>query len=215
MLLFFSCQELVNNDQQRALTSRTPPRESSKSPTRAVSWVNRLFCSETDCTRLFSCSIPPWFVLSCNLPTTNARAIWLCFSAFLSPPAPCLRLHGALTTGHYSHAPRPTPHAPRPTPHAPRASICRYQRGQVVRRPFPAGYCPTPTAELARLNGARTRRALPFFQYGTKPGDPYGKIHPFFLARRRWTVDHSFAAGGAQRQWLPGTLKRRSVDPPR
>src|SRR5208337_1763432 len=50
MLLFFSCQELVNNDQQRALTSRTPPRESSKSPTRAVSWVNRLFCSETDCT---------------------------------------------------------------------------------------------------------------------------------------------------------------------
>ena len=43
MLLFFSCQELVNNDQQRALTSRTPPRESSKSPTRAVSWVNRLF----------------------------------------------------------------------------------------------------------------------------------------------------------------------------
>src|SRR5271166_5262577 len=52
MLLFFSCQELVNNDQQRALTSRTPPRESSKSPTRAVSWVNRLFCSETDCTHV-------------------------------------------------------------------------------------------------------------------------------------------------------------------
>ena len=57
---------------------------------------------------LISCSIPPWFVLSCNLPMTNARAIWLCFSAFLSPPAPCLRLHGALTTGHYSHAPRAT-----------------------------------------------------------------------------------------------------------
>src|SRR5271157_2955816 len=54
MLLFFSCQELVNNDQQRALTSRTPPRESSKSPTRAVSWVNRLFCSETDCTQMVS-----------------------------------------------------------------------------------------------------------------------------------------------------------------
>src|SRR5271157_5236554 len=57
MLLFFSCQELVNNDQQRALTSRTPPRESSKSPTRAVSWVNRLFCSETDCTQTI-CSPP-------------------------------------------------------------------------------------------------------------------------------------------------------------
>ncbi len=95
--------------------------------------------------------------------------------------------------------------------HAPR----RDQRVQVVRRPFAAGYCLIPTAELARLNGARSRRALPFFQYGTKPGDPYGKIHPFSLARRRWTVDHSLAAGGAQRQWLPGTLKRRSVDPPR
>ena len=31
-------------------------------------------------------------------------------------------------------------------PHAPR----RNQRGQVVRRPFPAGYCLTPTAELAK-----------------------------------------------------------------
>src|SRR5271166_4211388 len=57
---------------------------------------------------LFSCSIPPWSVLSCNPPTTNARAIWLCFSVFLSPPAPCLRLHGALTTGRYFHAPRAT-----------------------------------------------------------------------------------------------------------
>jgi hypothetical protein len=75
-----------------------------------------------------------------------------------------------------------------------------------VRRPFAAGYCLIPPAELARPNGARSRRALPFFQYGTKPGDPYGKIHPFFLARRRWTGDHSLAAGGAQRQWLPGTL---------
>src|SRR5271166_5424029 len=58
MLLFFSCQELVNNDQQRALTSRTPPRESSRSPTRAVSWVNRLFCSETDCTHLLPTDCP-------------------------------------------------------------------------------------------------------------------------------------------------------------
>jgi hypothetical protein len=57
---------------------------------------------------LFACPIPLWFVLSCNLPTTSARAIWLCFGAFLSPPAPCLRLHGALTTGRYSHTPRST-----------------------------------------------------------------------------------------------------------
>ena len=57
---------------------------------------------------LFSGSIPPWFVLSNNLSTINARAIWLCFGAFLSPPAPCFLLHGALTTGHYSPASRST-----------------------------------------------------------------------------------------------------------
>jgi len=38
-------------------------------------------------------------------------------------------------------------HAPRPTLPAPR----RDQRGQVVRRPSPAGYCLTPTAELPRI----------------------------------------------------------------
>ena len=88
---------------------------------------------------LFSGSIPPWFVLSNDLSITNTRAIWLCFGAFLSPPAPCPLLHGALTTGHYSPASRST-----------RASIRRDQRGQVVRRPYPAGYCLTPTADLPK-----------------------------------------------------------------
>ena len=58
---------------------------------------------------LFSCSIPPWFVLSCNLPMTNARAIWLCFGAFLSPPASSLQLHWPLATDHHSPVPRSTP----------------------------------------------------------------------------------------------------------
>src|SRR5208283_2606721 len=140
---------------------------------------------------LFSGSISPWFVLSNNLATTNTRAIWLCFGAFLSPPASSLQFHWSLATGHWLLTTILPSHAPR-----------RDQRVQVVRRPFAAGYCLIPPAELARPNGARSRRALPFFQYGTKPGDPYGKIHPFFLARRRWTGDHSLAAGGAQRQWL-------------
>ena len=39
---------------------------------------------------------------------------------------------------------RLTPHASRPTPPTPD------QRGQVVRRPSPAGYCLPPTAELAK-----------------------------------------------------------------
>jgi len=88
---------------------------------------------------LFSGSIPPWFVLSNDLSITNTRAIWLCFGAFLSPPAPCLLLHGALTTGHYSPATRHCLPA-----------IRRDQRGQVVRRPYPAGSCLTPTADLPK-----------------------------------------------------------------
>ena len=58
---------------------------------------------------LFSGSIPPWFVLSNNLSTTNTRAIWLCFGAFLSPPASSLQLHGPLATDHHSPVPRSTP----------------------------------------------------------------------------------------------------------
>jgi len=73
---------------------------------------------------LFSGSILPWFVASNDLSTINTRAIWLCFGAFLSPPAPCLRLHGALTTGHYSPATRH--YLP---------AIRRYQRVQVMRKP--------------------------------------------------------------------------------
>ena len=62
MLLFFSCQELVNNDQQRALTSDAPQgilqityagRELGKSP----------LCSETDCTQKSS-RIQGWLVSS-------------------------------------------------------------------------------------------------------------------------------------------------------
>src|SRR5208337_4576159 len=58
---------------------------------------------------LFSCSIPPWFVLSNNLSMTNARAIWLCFGAFLSPPASSLQFHWPLATDHHSPVPRSTP----------------------------------------------------------------------------------------------------------
>jgi len=81
---------------------------------------------------LFACPIPPWFVLSNNLLTTNTRAIWLCFGAFLSPPASSLQFHWLLTTILPSHAPR------------------RNQRGQVVRRPSSTGYCLTPTGDLSK-----------------------------------------------------------------
>ena len=47
---------------------------------------------------------------------------------------------------------------------------------------------------------------LSLFKHGTKPGDLDGKNHPFVLARRRRTLDHSLVAGGAQRQSLQACL---------
>src|SRR5271157_4264508 len=88
---------------------------------------------------LFSGSIPPWFVLSNNLSTTNTRAIWLCSGAFLSPPAP--PLSALLTAGHYPLVPRPTPHALRSTLHAPRSS------GSAVDTARRAGYSTPLQAE--------------------------------------------------------------------
>src|SRR5271157_4141433 len=38
------------------------------------------------------------------------------------------------------------------------------------------------------------------------------KSNPFFLARRRWTVDHSLAAGDSQRQWLQACLPDGGVE---
>ena len=57
----------------------------------------------------FSLWIPPSFVLSPNVPVTNARSIWLRFGAFLSPPARFLRIHWPL---YFPPRSRPTLHAP-------------------------------------------------------------------------------------------------------
>jgi len=50
------------------------------------------------------------------------------------------------------HAPRLTPQVPRPPLHASRLTLqdAKAQRVQVVRRPSPAGYCHSPTAELGK-----------------------------------------------------------------
>src|SRR5208337_3135589 len=79
------------------------------------------------------------------------------------------------------HAPCSTPHAPRPTPHAPRSTLRvprRDQRGQVVRRPSPAGSCLTPTAELPRrLRGPITPTGPPLLVCH-RMDDSCGKINP-------------------------------------
>src|SRR5271157_6150183 len=45
-------------------------------------------------------------------------------------------------------------------------------------------------------------RVVVYIQYVTEPGNCFGQLNPFFLARRRPTVDHSLVAGGPQRQGL-------------
>src|SRR5208337_543567 len=106
---------------------------------------------------LFSGSIPPSFVLSNNLSTTNTQAIWLCSGAFLSAPVPSHRIHWPLTTDYCSRATVLPPLAPRSTPHAPRSTP--HQRVQAGHRPFPAGYCHHRPPNCQRLNGTRSRRA--------------------------------------------------------
>ena len=68
-------------------------------------------------------SIPPWFVVSHNMPVTNTTSNLALFCAFLTPPSRFLRLHwplalfprrSPLVTLNYLHWPffsRPAPHA--------------------------------------------------------------------------------------------------------
>ncbi len=105
---------------------------------------------------LFSCSIPPSFVLSHHVPMVNTTSNWLCFGAFLSPPVPSLRIHWPLTTGRCSRA---TGHYSRATRH-------------YLPRPSPAGYCLPPTAELRKIEWARSGRADPLSYYAPKQAIP-------------------------------------------
>ena len=80
-------------------------------------WLDRsTYQNDNDCPlglprelALFSWSIPPSFVVSPNVPMCNTRSVWLCFGAFLSPPARSLRIHWPLSSRFTLHATRPTP----------------------------------------------------------------------------------------------------------
>src|SRR5208337_5540085 len=94
----------------------------------------------------------------------------------------------------YRLASVPVPLFSRPTPH---------QRGQVVRRPSPPGYCHPKTAGLQKAergpnstSGPSIIQYLTELQYVTGPGNFFGQIHPFLPARGRPTVDHSLGARG-------------------
>ncbi len=89
------------------------------------------------------------------------------------------------------------PHAPRPTP-GPAGS----DRSQTL----PRWLLPATDRRIAKTERGPISTSDPSILLCTEPGDSYGKINPFFLARRRWTVDHSLAAGGAPRQGLQACL---------
>src|SRR5271157_897156 len=85
-------------------------------------------------------------------------------------------------TGHNSPA---TPHSPLPPTTLPRWLLPDADRRFVKDRTGP------------------DLHELPLYiQYVTEPGDSCGKITPFLVTRCRPTVEHSLAAGDAQRQWL-------------
>src|SRR5208337_1609182 len=123
---------------------------------------------------LFSGSVPPWFVLSNNLSTTNTRAIWLCFGAFLSPPASSLQFHWPLATDHHSPVPRSTPHAG-----------TSGVRSCVDPPPWLLSDTDRQLSKTER--GPISTNGPSIIEYITEPGDSCGEINPLFLARRRRT----------------------------
>ena len=91
------------------------------------------------------------------------------FGAFYPHPAHKSAPRAAWAThpGHCSPASRPTPH----------------QRGEVLCRLSPAGYCLPPTAQLPITERARSRRASPLSHYAPNQAIPADKpIRSFPLA---------------------------------
>jgi len=91
------------------------------------------------------------------------------------------------------------------TPHA---ALRWDQRGQVVRRPSPAGDCLPPTAQLPKTVRARSRRAGRLFQYVTEPDDfadkiicssPLAAAHP--LTVLSWPRRSTSVASGVPPRW--------------
>jgi len=94
---------------------------------------------------LFSCSIPPSFVLSRLIPVINTTSNWLCSDAFLSLRVTSLRIYWPLTTDHSSRA---TGHYSLATRHnlPPSAGTSGVRS---CADPPPRLCCLTPTADLS------------------------------------------------------------------
>ncbi len=177
----------------------------------------------------FARSIPLWFVLSYNLPTTNTRAIWLRFGAFLTPLlSPHLRLFNL--TGHWPLFPRHLPPEPpsagtsgvrscadlpplaiagEPTAEFPmnsRVLFCIFVHFRLPPPVHGASGSRAPAQRLPKTELGPISTSAPSISLFTEPGDSCGQINPFSPTRRRPTVDYSLVAGGAQRHQFQACL---------
>jgi len=75
-----------------------------------------------------------------------------------------------------------------------------------VRKPFPAGYCLTPTADLAKIERGPISTSTPFLSVWHQTGRSLRKNQSVCPRSPPLTVEYSLAAGGAQRQWLQACL---------
>ena len=131
-------------------------------------------------------SIPPSFVLSSNVQTTNIRAIWLRFGVFYLHQFAPFRFAGHYAVAH-AHASR----------HAPPAGSGR-------RRPSPAGYCLTPTTDLSKTERDPIATSGPTIPVWHQTGRSLRKKQS--VCPGSPPLDRSLTAGGAQRQSLQACL---------
>ena len=87
-------------------------------------------------------------ITAASISSRSLATVCRRMATILVPPPTLLPPHAPRPTLHASRSTPLAPHAPRPTLHAPR--LMPHQRGQVVLRLFPAGYCHLPTTELAK-----------------------------------------------------------------
>jgi hypothetical protein len=101
------------------------------------------------------------------------------------------------------------PHAPRPTLHASGSTLHAQPAGSGRAQTRPRWLLPVTDRRIDKDRTGPDHDEQPVhtqyvteIQYVTEPGSFFGLIHPFLPARRRPIVDHSRAAGGAQRHGL-------------
>jgi hypothetical protein len=113
-------------------------------------------------------------------PALNQVPFRARFGAFYPQPAHKSAPRAAWAThpGHCSPASRLPPH----------------QRGEVLCRLSPAGYCLPPTAQLPITERGPISTSEPSISLCAEPGDSCGQIHPFLPTRRRSPVDRSLVA---------------------